>query len=229
MNNKEEKAPVVAVKRKRGRPSHKDSSTFIASEQASAYGISLPQLAEPNERYLSPDDIGSILNITPEAVKQWIYRRKLPAVKLANGYWKVRVRDFEGFLRARSEIGSRHVLVTDGGHGDIKPITDAIEAAGFRAVVAMNYSDALLKALDHLPSMFIVCISPNDPDCWKFAERVKAQKALRSFPILFLGGKTISDEETDKAVACNAQGILTRPIAGETLQNEIKRIIQRAS
>src|SRR5436190_21499997 len=88
-------------KRKRGRPR---GAQDVVPAQAELYGISVPVLTDKGERFLSPNDIGKILNVTGEAVKQWIYRRKLPAVKLANGYRKVKVSEFEAFLKARTEI-----------------------------------------------------------------------------------------------------------------------------
>src|SRR5882757_7321263 len=150
-------------KRKRGRPR---GTQEVVSEQAAAYGINVPILTDTGERFLSPNDIGKILNVTGEAVKQWIYRRKLPAVKLANGYWKIKVADFEGFLKARTEIGQRQILITDGRCSGTTEVMKAVGELGHQSVLAHNYSDALLKALDHLPAMFVICISPNDPDCW---------------------------------------------------------------
>jgi CheY-like chemotaxis protein len=211
-------------KRKRGRPR---GNQEVVSEQAAAYGISLPVLTDTGERFLSPNDIGKILNVTGEAVKQWIYRRKLPAVKLANGYWKVKVTDFESFLKARTEVGRRHVLITDGGETGTNEILEAIEELGHQPVLAHNYPDALLKALDHFPALFVICISPADPECWKFAERVRSNKSLRSFPILFIGGDEITDEDTEKAVKYYAQGILTRPLSVAVVKAEIERILQR--
>lgn len=211
-------------KRKRGRPK---GSHLIVSEQAAAYRIMVPSPTETIERFLSPNDIGKILNITGEAVKQWIYRRKLPAVKLANGYWKVKVTDFEGFLKARTEIGRRHVLITDGGGSGTTEIITALEALGLAGVVAHNYADALLKALDQIPALFVICTSSNDDNCWKFAERIRSIKALRSFPILLIAGDSISALETEKAIECYAQGILTRPLNVEVLMREIERILQR--
>lgn len=216
--------PGGAEKRKRGRPR---GTQEVVSEQAAAYGISLPVLTDTGERFLSPNDIGKILNVTGEAVKQWIYRRKLPAVKLANGYWKVKVADFEGFLKARTEVGRRHVLVTDGNNSGSKEVLAAIEELGHQAVLAHNYPDALLKALDHFPALFVICIAPNDAECWKFAERVRSNKSLRSFPILFIGGNAISDEDTERAVKYYAQGILARPLSVEVVKKEIERILQR--
>ncbi|HLX61463.1 MAG TPA: helix-turn-helix domain-containing protein [Planctomycetota bacterium] len=214
----------VVVKRKRGRPR---GTQEVVSEQAAAYGITVPVLTDTGERFLSPNDIGKILNVTGEAVKQWIYRRKLPAVKLANGYWKVKVVDFEQFLKARTEVGRRHVLITDGGHCGVAELAKAVDELGHQPVLAHNYSDALLKALDHFPALFIICIAPNDPDAWKFAERIRSNKSLRSFPILFIGGSTISDEDTERAVKYYAQGILSRPLDIAVIKSEIERILQR--
>jgi len=211
-------------KRKRGRPR---GTQEVVSEQAAAYGISLPVLTDTGERFLSPNDIGKILNVTGEAVKQWIYRRKLPAVKLANGYWKVKVADFEGFLKARTEVGRRHVLITDGGNSGSAEVCKAVDELGHQPVLAHNYPDALLKALDHFPALFVICISQNDPECWKFAEKVRSNKSLRSFPILFIGGTTITDADTEKAVQFYAQGILARPLNGDVVKKEIERILQR--
>lgn len=211
-------------KRKRGRPRGMQQ---VVAEQAIAYGVHVPDLEDTSERFISPNDIGKILNVTGEAVKQWIYRRKLPAVKLANGFWKVKVTDFEGFLRARTEVGRRTVLITDGVNAGTKEIIDAINQLGLQPVLANNYPDALLKSLDHLPALFVICVSNNDPESWKFAERVRSNKSLRSFPILLIAGNSVTEAETGRAVACEAQGILTRPLKLDTLKAEIERILQR--
>src|ERR1041385_5094653 len=64
----------------------------------------LMECAFRNYRRLSPDQIGKILNVTGEAVKYWIHLGRLPAVKMQNGYWKIRVADVEGFLK-HTQIG----------------------------------------------------------------------------------------------------------------------------
>lgn len=220
--------PIGGEKRGRGRPRKSLENQVVCSEQAAAYGISVPALTSTGGRFLSPNDIGKIMNVTGEAVKQWIYRRKLPAVKLANGYWKISVADFEAFLKARTEIGQRHILVTDGADSGSSEVIKAIEGLGHQPVLADNYSDALLKALDHLPSLFVICVGVNDSECWKFAEKIRSHKSLRSFPILLIAGTKISGQDSDNAVKCYAQGILSRPLNVEIVKNEIERILRRA-
>jgi CheY-like chemotaxis protein len=197
----------------------------VAAEQAAKYGVSLPQEPSESERFLSPNEIGKILNVTGEAVKQWIYHRRLPAVKLPNGYWKVKIADFEQFLKARNEVGKRRVLVTDTRAGDLKDVLETVEKLGHQPVVAHNYADALLKASDNHPALFIINVSMKEVDPWKLAEKIRSLKSLKNAPILLLADADLSDDDADRAMQLGAQGFLKRPISSDTLSAEIERIL----
>jgi CheY-like chemotaxis protein len=199
----------------------------LVAEQAAAYGVSVPEEPGASDRFLSPNEIGKILNVTGEAVKQWIYHRRLPAVKLTNGYWKVRVSDFEQFLKARHEVGRRRILVTDTRMGDLKEVLDAIEKLGQQSVVAHNYADALLKASDHHPALFVINLSMKETEPWKLAEKIRTTKTLRNAPILLLADADLSDTDADRALGLSAQGFMKRPVEVNTLMEEIQRILQR--
>jgi CheY-like chemotaxis protein len=212
----------VSTKRRKERGRHS-----LVAEQAAAYGVSVPQEPGASDRFLSPNEIGKILNVTGEAVKQWIYHRRLPAVKLSNGYWKVRVSDFEQFLKARHEVGRRRILVTDTKAGDLKDVIEAVQKLEQQPVIAHNYADALLKASDHHPALFIINLSMRETEPWKLAEKVRATKTLRNAPILLLADADLTDADADRALGLAAQGFLKRPIEQNTLMNEIQRILQR--
>jgi hypothetical protein len=47
---------------------------------------------------ISPNEAAKKLNITGEAIKQWIYKGRLPAAKGPNGYWYVRESDIKQFI-----------------------------------------------------------------------------------------------------------------------------------
>jgi len=47
---------------------------------------------------VSPNEAAKKLNITGEAIKQWIYRGRLPAAKANNGYWWIREKDLQEFI-----------------------------------------------------------------------------------------------------------------------------------
>ena len=197
------------------------------AEQAAAYGVTLPGEASASERFLSPNEIGKILNLTGEAVKQWIYQRRLPAVKLANGYWKVKVSDFEAFLKARQDVGKRRVLVTDTSDGKMIDVLRAVEQLGHQPVTAHNYADALLKSSDSHPALFIINCSAAEFEPWKLAEKVRTTKALRNVPILLVADADLSESDADRALALGAQGFLKRPLDENTLLHELDRILKR--
>lgn len=214
----------MAKRKPRGR-----SRQGLVAEQAAAYGVSVPTEPTAAERFLSPNDIGKILNVTGEAVKQWIYHRRLPAVKLANGYWKVKVVDFENFLKARHEVGRRRILITDSKAGAMTEVVQAVERLGHQAVTAHNYADALLKSLDHYPALFVINVSLKDVEPWKLAEKIRATKALRKFPILFVADADLTDTDAERALKLSAQGFLKRPLDVDDLVREIERILSRTN
>ena len=208
-------------KRERGRPR-------LIAEQAAAYGVTVPNDPGASERFLSPNEIGKILSVTGEAVKQWIYHRRLPAVKLANGYWVVKVADFEAFLKARYEVARRRIVVTDSKAGELTDVVEVIQRLGHQPVVAHNYADALLKALDHHPALFIINLSLAEVEPWKLAEKLRNTKALRNAPILLLADNNLSDADAERALSLSAQGFLKRPTDKAILESEVKRILERS-
>jgi CheY-like chemotaxis protein len=211
-----------------GRRKSERGRQSLVAEQAAAYGVSVPQEPGASDRFLSPNEIGKILNVTGEAVKQWIYHRRLPAIKLSNGYWKVKIADFEQFLKARNEVGRRRILVTDTKAGDLGEVVQAVERLGHQVVLAHNYADALLKASDNHPALFIVNLSMKETEPWKLAERVRSTKALKNAPILLLADADLTDADAERALKLPAQGFLKRPLAVEMLVQEIQRILERA-
>lgn len=199
-----------------------------ATEHAAAYGVTLPAEPSPSERFLSPNDIGKILNLTGEAVKQWIYHRRLPAVKLANGYWKVRVSDFEAFLKARQEVARRWILLTiERDDPAASAVQAAVERLGHQWLVSQNLTDALLKAQDHHPALCIVNLNSIATDPWKLVEKMRGVKKLKNIPILFLSDNEPTEAEAARALELSAQGFLKRPFDAAILAEEIRRILDR--
>ena len=132
----------------------KRNSMQIVPEVASKYGIALPE-SQDHERTLSPNEIAPIFGVTGEAVKHWIYQRRLPAVKQMNGYWRVKVSDLERFIQARSEVGKQYVLIAARPEV-LGSVTDSMKSLSYNSVVASNLSDALLKAQSVRPSLFLI-------------------------------------------------------------------------
>ena len=197
---------------------------YMRADLAAAYGVGVP--SESSERFLSPNDIGKILNVTGEAVKQWIYHRRLPAVKLANGFWKVKVSDFEAFLKARYAVTRRQVLLIGNPSAGLTNMVAAIEHLGHQAAAANNYADAILKVLDGHPDLLIISLALQAGESWKLIEKVRTAKALRRIPILLISDVDLTDEESNRAAGLSVQGFLKQPIDQESLKTEIRRILR---
>jgi len=197
------------------------------TQQAAAHGIRLPAKPSKADRVLSPNQIGKIMNVTGEAVKQWILNRRLPAVKHSNGYWTVKVCDLEAFLKTRHEIARRLVLIADSRDGRISSVIEAVEHLGHKAIVARNLADAMMKSLDHYPALFVIGLDDGWAEPWKFAEKIRATKGLRKFPILLVAESDLDDDDSERAVELSIQGFVRLPSEKETLVAEIRRIMDR--
>lgn len=198
------------------------------SPQSAGAPMDLKLAAGDSERFLSPNEIGRIMNVTGEAVKQWIHQRRLPAIKLENGYWKVKQSDFESFLKSRRAVTRRRVLVSASPGNAMPEVFEAIERLGHQALQAHNLADALLKALDHHPALIVIDLSREEIEPWKLAEKIRATKALKHMPILLLSDSNLADEPSmNRAIKVSAQAFLHRPFKTDTIAEEIERILNR--
>lgn len=210
--------------RRRGR---KRREPMVVAEEAAQYGIRPPEEVPPSDRYLSPNEAGRILNVTGEAVKQWIYHRRLPATKLSNGYWKIKVLDLENFIKARQNLGQKRIMLIDSGSSASKEMAAAIAKLGHEAIEAHNSADALLKAADLYPSLFIVNASVSEFDAWKLLEKIRKTRNIKTVPILILSDSDLKEAESDRALELGAQGFLRTPIKPQTLAEEIDKMLGR--
>jgi hypothetical protein len=208
---------------KAGKKRRKRNSMQIVPEVASKYGISVPDVQD-HERTLSPNEIAPIFGVTGEAVKHWIYQRRLPAVKQMNGYWRVKVSDLERFIQARSEVGKQYVLIAARAEV-LGAANEAMKSLSFNSVVAANLSDALLKAQSVRPSLFL--IDTGWSEGWKLVQKVHAYKPLRNVPVILVSPKALSMEELDSAMKAEVAGCLIEPFDAKMLATEISRGLQR--
>jgi excisionase family DNA binding protein len=205
------------VKRGRGRPPKFQQS---ASEAQAVYRT-LEKM--PDDAYISPNQAAAVLGITGEAVKQWIYNRRLPATKLPNGYWKVKVEDFREFIKSRLDASCRRILLADTNEASISRIKEILEGMGHKCIVAHNAVDAMLKTADIYPAIVIINLSANGIDGWKLAEKLRNTKVLKKTPILLFSSK---EEDVDNALAVNAQGFLRYPFDKELFAKEVERVLK---
>lgn len=225
-SEKEYKASLLSLfrsKRRRGRPPKYKQNV---AEVKAAYA-ELEKL--PEDAYISPNEAGLALGITGEAVKQWIYHRRLPATKLPNGYWNIRVGDFKAYIRSRVDASSQRILLADADESSAVEVQKFIEDLGHKCVLAGNTMDAILKASDVFPAIVIVNMSCPGIDGWKIVSKLRGKGGcVRNVPILLISSKAETDEEMDRALELNVQGFLRKPLDGKQFKREIDRILSGA-
>lgn len=151
------------------------------------------------EQFLSPNDIGELLGCTGEAVKQWIYNNRLSAIKQPNGYWKIKVKDLEAYLKSRSQVLPKVMVFGKEETGAV------IQKLGNVVIVCSAYVDAVLKAAYEVPNLFVIDVS--HPDAWKFLDNIRKSKKLKRSRIA-LFGKTLSDQQLEKALKLSARTMI---------------------
>ena len=211
--------PCPTAKRRPGRPPKIPKSA--AEMKAACRAL---EKASPDS-YVSPNMAGQMLGLTGEAVKQWIYRRRLPAAKLSNGYWRIKAADLRAFVRSRNGAGIHRVLLADAGSESVSAIQKVLEELGHGCTVAHNLLDALLKAADTVPAIILVNLSCPGMDGWKLAKRLRGTDGTKRVPLIFFSSEAETEEDVSRALALGAQGFLRQPIEKDVLKREIRRCL----
>ena len=210
------KHPVLWFKRGRGRP----PKAVRPLPEAIRCLESMSQ-----DGYVSPNQAGYALGCTGEAVKQWIYQRRMPASKLRNGYWRIKVEELIAYVRSRTSAGPLRIVLVDADPKAGAQIQKVLAGHDCRCIVAYNLVDALLKAADANASLFIANTASPGIDCQKLVARIRRTKGLSAIPILFLGSKTATAKAEHRAVEIGAAGFLRWPASADLLMKEIGRIL----
>lgn len=200
----------------------------MVAEQAQAYGIQpLPEL-KGLDRFLTPNQAGRLLNVTGEAVKQWIYHGRLPATKLSNGYWMIRAGDLDAFIRARQEYDRKRVLLFCSVEKDVGVLEKVLAECGHEPVVAHNVTDGVLKTADLKPSAFIIDAGCEAGQGWRLLEKVRKMSHARRISVMLLAAKALTEAEEELALDLQVQCILRSPVVEAEVKNELERVLETA-
>jgi excisionase family DNA binding protein len=191
---------------------------------AKEYGFSDKKLAT-TDKYVSPNEAAKILNVTGECIKQWIYHRRLPAVKLSNGYWKISISDLERFILAKGKPDNRRILLFDRPGPSQQATAAMLQNEGFEIIVANNPMDALLKAVDLVPGLFLINVSLDGG--WELIKKVRESRHVRRLPLLVITDSTFDGDTLNSAMELEIQGVLQSPYNADDILREVKSVLGR--
>ena len=181
------------------------------------------------EDYISPNMAGKLAGVTGEAVKQWIYARKLPAVKLANGYWRISRGDLDEYLAAKDRPTKRRILVASTDRNVLKAAKSATVGKELDLVTAANMVDALMKARDSKPAVIFVDLADAAIEGLDVAKRLRSTRGFKRLPLIFLSTKEGAGRMgADDLLAMGAQGMLYKPVTSGGFSAEIDKLFPGA-
>lgn len=177
-----------------------------------------PRRRDPSA--LSPNEAAEVLGITGEAVKQWIYLGRLPATKLANGYWRIKHDDLTKFLEERQTAAQLLTLA-----GSDRAMQGVLAAVAKDLKIAFNTASDTAAALKQFkvqaPNLLVIDLDGFN-DAWKLIRKVRSSPRYGSPKILLLSRKGLSDDETADAVRLKVSGFVE---GAEMLVPEVRRLL----
>lgn len=175
---------------------------------------------------LSPNEAAEVLNVTGEAVKQWIYDGQLKATKQRNGYWRIKHDDLKTYLETRQNVVPMAYVATSDPRL-AERILGVVRDLGQKAGSVSSTSDALKQFDQNAPNLLLVDLG-NFPDAWKFIRKVRGTSYYGSPKILLLGNEPLGEKETTDAVRLGINGCLVEPVPDAVLRADVKLLLSNA-
>lgn len=187
--------------------------------------MAVPHKHDKAEEYVSPNRAAALAGVTGEAVKQWIYARKLPASKLPNGYWRIALADLHACLKARKGPGARRVLLASSDARLAGHARRAAAALGYPFISAVNRVDALLKAKDSRPAAILIDLDDPAIGGVSLAQGLRATKGFRSMPFILISTReALRQLSQGEILRTAAQGLLHKPASAEAIEAELRKL-----
>lgn len=175
----------------------------------------------PQERYLSPNQVADLLKVSPITVRHWALIGKLKCVTTPGGHRRFLPADVDRFARdhgvnlSPSEPGLRVMIVDDNR-----------ELAGYLAELLTAHSTAVDLAHDgfeagekiHLfkPSVVLLDLMMPGLDGFETCKRIKQSETNRHIRVIAMTGYP-SDENVRRILAAGAESCLAKPIRAPVL------------
>lgn len=173
---------------------------------------------------VSPNEAAKVLNVTGEAVKQWIYAGDLKATKLPNGYWRIKHEDLKAYLETRQNVVPMVYVATCCDPILAERILGVAGKLGHKAGSVMSTSDALKQFDQSAPKLLLVDLG-NFPDGWKLIRKVRGTSYYGSPKILLVGKEPLGEKETGDALRLGINGCLVGEVTDTVLEAEVKGLL----
>ncbi|MBD1822826.1 response regulator transcription factor [Cyanobacteria bacterium FACHB-DQ100] len=119
------------------------------------------------------------------------------------------------------------ILVAEDDLGTRLSICDYLECSGYSVVSAENGKDAIALLETHQPHLIVTDVSMPLMDGYEFVRQVRRRPALRLLPIVFLTGRTDTDERV-RGYQLGCDVYLAKPFELPELGAVVRNLLDRS-
>ena len=106
---------------------------------------------------------------------------------------------------------------------------DYLTGCGFRIVDAHNGHQALEKAKELRPNVFLTDLAVPGMDGFEFCRALQKSDVTRTIPILAVTGHSEYLEQPDRFRQAGILHVLTKPCAPDVIEAELRRLLREAT
>lgn len=116
------------------------------------------------------------------------------------------------------------VLLVEDNEDNLVVYRTILEHVGFRVIEARDGEEGINRAKQHRPNLILMDISIPKIDGWEATQRLKADAATRSIPIIALTAHAL-EEDRQKAIQAGCDGYLAKPVEPRRVVQEVERFV----
>lgn len=153
----------------------------------------------------TPNDVGAILGVHHNTIKNWIKNKQVLAFQTVGGHYRVPRREVVRLIQDRGlpvpeelQGPSSLVYVVDDDELFRQAIGDALEV-GYDAYTFSNGFDALMQVGRLKPDLLVIDIYMPEMDGFALVRKIRQDEKLHNMKVLGISGKAVSAEEARKA------------------------------
>ena len=179
---------------------------------------------------LTAGQVAAHCQVSYETVKNWVKAGKLQAFLTPGGHRRVRVADFQAFLRQyhlpQHRSAKRRVLIVDDDPATLRVLHRALDQlGGYQLATATDGFDAGLQLATFCPDLVLLDLRMPQLDGFQVCRKIKRSPKTQATKVLVMTGAPTEDA-LQEALAGGADGFLSKPFALAELKTRLAEVFQ---
>jgi CheY-like chemotaxis protein len=121
----------------------------------------------------------------------------------------------------------RTIMVTDDNNFELDQMSQILETAGFKTLLAHSGVECLQKLEEEIPDLLILDLVMPETDGFEVLDRIRKKPKTQNLPVIIVTAKNLSHDEKIRLRGRVISVITKGRSTPESLQNEIRRIIAK--